>query len=125
MTDPLHTENGPMHTALRAVKVIHTLVWALFVSCILAIPIFAWRGRFGSAAVLAIFVFAEISVLITNNGRCTLTNVAARYTDDRSDNFDIYLPLWLARNNKVIFGWLFTVVVVFALALWLKSNSSL
>jgi hypothetical protein len=112
-----------MHTALRAVKVIHTLVWAFFASCILAIPIFAWRGRFGSAAVLAIFVFAEISVLITNGWRCPLTNVAARYTDDRSDNFDIYLPLWLARNNKVIFG--FTVVLVFAFALWLKSNSSM
>jgi hypothetical protein len=66
----------------------------------------------------------RLSVLITNGWRCPLTNVAARYTDDRSDNFDIYLPLWLARNNKVIFGWLFTVVLVFALALWLKSNSS-
>jgi len=30
-----------------------------------------------------------------------------RYTDDRSDNFDIFLPLWLARNNKLIFGLLF------------------
>jgi hypothetical protein len=23
---------------------------------------------------------------------------------DRADNFDIYLPVWLARHNKVIFG---------------------
>ena len=26
----------------------------------------------------------------------TLTDVAARYTPERQDNFDIYLPLWLA-----------------------------
>ena len=27
--------------------------------------------------------------------------------DDRSANFDIYLPLWLARHNKTIFGSVF------------------
>jgi hypothetical protein len=36
--------------------------------------------------------------------RCPLTDVAARYTDRRTDNFDIYLPVWLARNNKRVFG---------------------
>ena len=74
---PQRPEARPMHTALRAVKVIHTLVWALFVSCILAISIFAWRGRFGSVVVLAILVFIEIAVLITNGWRCPLTDVAA------------------------------------------------
>jgi len=33
-----------------------------------------------------------------------LTAVAARYTADRRDNFDLYLPQWLARYNKLIFG---------------------
>jgi hypothetical protein len=117
---PQRPEARPTHAALRAVKVIHTLVWALFVSCILAIPIFAWRGQFGSVVVLTILVFIEITVLITNGWRCPLTDVAARYTDSRSDNFDIYLPLWLARNNKLIFGWLFAGVLVFALGLWPK-----
>jgi hypothetical protein len=32
------------------------------------------------------------------------TAVAARYTDDRRTNFDIYLPEWLARYNRQIFG---------------------
>jgi len=112
-----------MQAALHVVKVIHTLAWAFFASCILAIPALAWRGQFISVAVLTILVFIEITVLIANEWRCPLTNVAARYTDDRTDNFDIYLPLWLARNNKLIFGWLFAVVFVFALALWLKSTS--
>ena len=30
--------------ALRFVKIVHTLVWALFAGCILAIPVVAWRG---------------------------------------------------------------------------------
>ncbi len=108
---------------LHAIKVIHTLAWAFFASCILAIPTLALRGLFGDVIILAILVFIEIAVLIINKWRCPLTNVAARYTDDRSDNFDIYLPLWLARRNKLIFGWLFPVVLVFALALWLESIS--
>ncbi len=35
------------------------------------------------------------------------TDLAARYTEDRRGNFDIYLPVWLARQNKTIFGTLF------------------
>jgi hypothetical protein len=36
-----------------------------------------------------------------------LADLAARYTMDRAENFDIYLPLWLARHNKTIFGTIF------------------
>jgi hypothetical protein len=49
-------------------------------------------------------VLAEVVVLAVNGWRCPLTGVAARYTDDRRENFDIDLPLWLARHNKRIFG---------------------
>ena len=34
--------------------------------------------------------------------------------------FDIFLPLWLARYNKQIFGTLFVLSVAYALAEWLK-----
>jgi hypothetical protein len=103
---------------LRAVKAVHTLAWAFFAGCILAIPVFAWRGQFGSVGVLAILVIIDVATLIANGWRCPLTGVAARYTDDRDDNFDIYLQLWLARYNKLIFGWLFAASLLFALLLW-------
>jgi hypothetical protein len=95
------------------------------VGCILAIPIFAWRSQFGGVVILTILLFVEIAVLIANEWRCPLTNVAARYTDDRSENFDIYLPPWLARNNKLIFGWLFAIILAFALVLWLRVDLAL
>ena len=50
-----------------------------------------------------------------NRLRCPLTGVAARYTEDRQDNFDIYLPLWVARYNKQIFGTVYVVGVAFGL----------
>ena len=46
--------------------------------------------------------------------------MAARYTDDRASNFDIYLPNWLASHNKAIFGTLFVVNELIVLWCWLK-----
>jgi hypothetical protein len=44
--------------------------------------------------------------------------VAGRYTKDRTENFDIYLPLWLARRNKTVFGALFVIGELFLLWQW-------
>jgi hypothetical protein len=60
----------------------------------------------------------EVIVLFANHFRCPLTDVAARYTTDRQANFDIYLPLWVARYNKELFGSLFIAGIVFTLFRW-------
>jgi uncharacterized membrane protein len=95
--------------ALIAVKIVHTIAWAFFASCIVALPVAALAGHLHLAAFFAAATFVEVAVLLANRMRCPLTDVAARYTEDRRDNFDIYLPPWLARNNKTIFGTLFVV----------------
>lgn len=94
-------------TALVTIKVLHTVVWAFFAASILAIPVAALAGSLRLSAVLSAIVLVEVAVLAANRMRCPLTDVAGRYTQDRRDNFDIYLPLWLARNNKRVFGALF------------------
>ncbi|MEP6571756.1 MAG: hypothetical protein ABJD11_03640 [Gemmatimonadota bacterium] len=105
---------------LRTVRLAHTIVWAFVAGCILAIPFFAWRLEFGRVLTLAGVVLAEILVLIVNRWRCPLTDLAARYTDSRRANFDIYLPEWLARNNKMVFGLLFGAGLAFTLAQWFR-----
>ncbi len=104
--------------ALRAVKIIHTVVWAFFAGCILAIPVFAWRGQLDIAGILIAVVMVEVAILLLNRWSCPLTGVAARFTDDRQDNFDIYLPLWIARYNKQIFGSLFMAGLLYTLVKW-------
>jgi hypothetical protein len=94
-------------SALATIKFLHTLVWAVFVSCILTIPVAAHFDRLALAGVLIAVVLVEVIVLAANNGRCPLTAIAARYTSAREANFDIFLPLWIAEHNKVIFGALF------------------
>ena len=105
---------------LLAVKVAHTIVWALLVACILGIPVAAWQNRFAWAAALAAIIAIEGIVLIANGWRCPLTDLAGRYTDDRRDNFDIYLPLWLARHNKTIFTTIFVGAIVFSVIQWAR-----
>lgn len=105
-------------TSLRAVKTLHTVVWAFFAGCILLVPVYAWRGDLRAAAVLIALVSVEVVIILVNRWRCPLTDVAARYTEDRQDNFDIYLPLWLARYNKELFGTLFLLGVLYTLARW-------
>ncbi len=105
--------------ALRLIKVVHTAVWAFFVAVILAIPGLAWRGRYAFAAGCAAIVAVEGVVLVANGWRCPLTDLAARHTPDRRDNFDIYLPLWLARHNKTVFTTIYAAGVLLAAGWWL------
>lgn len=57
-------------------------------------------------ASIALLIF-ESAVLIANRWTCPLTPLAMKYTPDRSDNFDIYLPPLVAKHNKTIFGAIF------------------
>ena len=110
--------------ALRFIKLAHTVIWALFVLCILAIPVYGHLGRFFISALLFGFVLLECFILVINRLRCPLTDIAARYTDDRQANFDIYLPLWVARYNKEIFGVLFLAGSLYALLRWVTASSA-
>jgi hypothetical protein len=104
--------------ALAAVKLLHTIAWAVFAGAIVAIPIAAFRSRYDWAAWLSALVAVEVVILAFNGWQCPLTPVAAQYTTDRRPNFDIYLPEWLARYNKEIFGPLYIGGMLFAWARW-------
>jgi hypothetical protein len=104
---------------LIAIKLLHTVVWAFFGGCVVLIPVAAWRGRVGLAALCIGIVAMEVAILAFNRMRCPLTDVAARYTTERHDNFDIYLPLTIARYNKQIFGTLYVAGIVMTVVRWL------
>jgi hypothetical protein len=113
----------PIVSPLTAIRLVHTVVWAFFVACILAIPSFTAASRFGAAACFAAIVAGEVGVLAFNGMKCPLTAVAARHTDDRQANFDIFLPEWLARWNKAIFGTMYALSVLFLALRWFASRS--
>jgi hypothetical protein len=102
---------------LCAIKTIHTMVWAIFAGSISAIPVLTFLGSLTVAWNLIGFV-----ILVSNRMKCPLTDVAGRYTEERTDNFDIYLPLWLARYNKEVFGGLYVAGIVYTA--WVSVNAA-
>jgi hypothetical protein len=111
-------DTGSDRRTLLVVKVVHTVVWAFFVLCIAAIPVLTWRGELRGATWFVGIVLVEVLVLLINRWSCPLTPIAARYTEDRRANFDIFLPEWLARTNKEVFGGLYLAGVVYLIVRW-------
>ncbi len=68
------------------------------------IDIWLWVG-FG-------LVFLEGLTLLIFKWYCPLTLLAKRYSTSDKDNFDIYLPNWLAKNTKTIYTSLFVIIVI-------------
>jgi hypothetical protein len=72
-----------------------------------------WSGITGNITIyswLAVLtIVAEGLVLLMFKGSCPLTVVAKRYSNSTKDNFDIFLPNWLAKYNKTIFTSLYIV----------------
>ena len=69
---------------LTAVKLLHTLIWAFLAGSIVALPVVGVLRRFRWAAVLTALVLLECGVLAVNGGRCPLSDLAGRFTDDRT-----------------------------------------
>jgi hypothetical protein len=114
---------SPRTSVLARIKLLHTVIWVFFAGCIGALPVVGLRRQFGWATALTALVLAKCTVLALNRCRCPLTDLAARHTPEhRADNFDIYLPAWLARHNKTIFGTLFVVGEIMVLRQWLIAS---
>ena len=103
-------------TKLTAIKIIHTLIWIFFNIVLFylyyavisnKIDRYVWIG-------LSLFVLEGLVLLIFNK-QCPLTIVARRYSNSNQHNFDIYLPNWLAKYNKLIYTILLLVVIVMLL----------
>lgn len=107
-------------TTLHAIKVLHTAVWAVFASAIVALPVAASRGAFHVVFGLIGLISIELVILAANRGSCPLTVVGARRTTERQPNFDIYLPVWLAQWSKTIFGAILVGGLLLTRFLWLQ-----
>ncbi len=109
---------------LTAIKLLHTVVWAILAGSIVVLPLMGMLRRFRWAVILTGLVLLECGVLAVNGGRCPLSDLAQRFTDSHANNFDIYLPNWLAQYNEVIFGVLFVAGELVVLGYWFTERSA-
>ena len=102
---------------LLAIKVVHTIIWLVFVLVIFFILYSGISGNIDTLTWLGIgIIIGEGLVLLIFKMFCPLTIMARKYSDSQKDNFDIFLPNWLARHNKVIFTSIFLIGLVLVLA---------
>ena len=98
---------------LIVVKLVHTVIWVFF-NMVLGYMFYAvindnvnhwfWIG-IG-------LIGLECAVLVANKWTCPLSPIARKYTDSTKDNFDIYIPNWLAKHNKLIYSILFVLIML-------------
>jgi len=101
------------HQKLTLIKIAHTAVWVFFNVVIFymlyavltdKIDFWLWLG-YG-------IIILEGLVLLVFNMYCPLTVWARKYSDSDKDNFDIYLPNWLAKHNKTIYTSIMVLIVL-------------
>lgn len=51
---------------------------------------------------------------------CPLTTMARKYSDSTKANFDIYLPVWLAKYNKQIYTSILVIIIIITIYQLLK-----
>ncbi len=102
---------------LTLIKLLHTAVWAVMAaSTIFLVYCGVVDHIWWLTWAAMVLMLGESTVIMLNSWVCPLTPIAARHTDRRGPNFDIYLPRWLAKYNKHIFGPLLAIGV--GLVVW-------
>ncbi|MET6990168.1 hypothetical protein [Sediminicola arcticus] len=95
---------------LLAIRISHTLIWLFFVIIIFYVLYSGITNTINVLTWICIgLVIGEGIVLLIFKMYCPLTILARKHSDSKKDNFDIFLPNWLAKYNKVIFTTLFII----------------
>lgn len=89
---------------LLVIKIVHTLVWVFFNVVIFYLLYAVIVGKIDKWVWICLgLIVLEGLVLLVFKKMCPITVVARKYSDSTRDNFDIFLPNWLARYNKEIY----------------------
>lgn len=102
-----------MSKKLIYLKLVHTIVWAFYVLIIGYILYAGIINKIDMYLFIAIgSVLVEGIVLVIFKSKCPLTVLGYKYADHHEVGFDIFLPKWLAKNNKVIFGTIYMIGIL-------------
>lgn len=98
---------------LIRIKIIHTLIWIFFNIVLFYMAYAVVVNKINKLVWIGVaLVIAEGIVLLWFKKMCPLTVIARKYSDSAKDNFDIYLPNWLAKYNKLIYTSFFILIVI-------------
>jgi hypothetical protein len=101
---------------LVLIKIIHTIVWIFFNGVLAYLFYAAISNRVDKWTWIGLGLFVlEGLILLMYRMMCPLTVIARKYSASTRANFDIYLPEWLAKHNKLIYsGLLLAAIIILA-----------
>jgi len=103
-------------TKLTLIKITHTLIWIFFNAVISYMLYAAIANKLDRRLWLGYgFIALEGLILLTFKSHCPLNLLARKYTNPTKDNFDIYLPSWLAKYTKLIYTTIFAIITIITL----------
>ena len=98
---------------LLIVKIFNTIVWFFFNVVIFYLLYAVIVNKIDKWVWICIgLVLIEGLVLLLFKMFCPLTIIARKYSDSTKANFDIFLPNWLAKHNKLIYTSIFVVAIL-------------
>ena len=98
---------------LILIKSIHTIIWIFFNIVLFYMAYEVIFNKIDNFIWIGIgFIILEFLVLLFFKMICPLTIIARKYSDSVKDNFDIYLPNWLAKYNKFIYTSFFILIII-------------
>jgi hypothetical protein len=94
------------------IKITHTAIWIFFNVVLFYMAYAVMVNKIDRFVWIGIgLILLEGTVLLIFNKMCPLTIMARKYSGSAKDNFDIYLPNWLAKYNKLIYTTFFIIIV--------------
>ncbi len=100
-------------TKLVLIKIIHTTIWVFFNVVIFYMLYAALTNKLDKWLWIGYGLFIlEGIILLLFKFFCPLTILARKYSDSTKDNFDIYLPNWLAKYNKPIYTCILGIIII-------------
>ncbi len=110
------------NASLTLIKLLHTAIWTFFNVIIFYFVYAVIVNKIDLWVWICIgFIALECLVLVMFKAVCPVTIAARKYSDSREYNFDIYLPNWLAKYNKIIYTTL-VLIGIMILIYRLSSN---
>jgi len=101
------------NSRLVLVKTIHTVIWVFYNVVIFYMLYAVIVNRIDKWLWICFgLVLLEGIILLVFKQVCPVTLIARKYSDSDKSNFDIYLPEWLAKHNKLIYTSIVVVIVI-------------
>ncbi|WP_273565752.1 hypothetical protein [Maribacter halichondriae] len=108
---------------LLVVKIIHSIIWVFYNMVIFYLLYAVIANKIDRWVWICVgLVLLEGLILVLFKMFCPLTVIARKYSDSTKDNFDIFLPNWLAKYNKLIYTSIFGGAIVILIYRLLTSD---